>query len=41
MLLGEVFKIYDPLVGLFIILIPSILGMIYLRIRMENHILKD
>jgi len=41
MLLGEVFKIYDPLVGLFIILIPSILGMIYLCIKMEKDILKD
>lgn len=40
-ILGEVFKLFDPLVGLFIIFIPWILGMIYMCIRMEKDILKD
>ena len=40
-ILGKVFRLFDPLVGLFIILIPLVLGMIYMCIRMEKHILKD
>lgn len=40
-ILGEVFRLLDPLVGLFIILIPLSLGMIYMCIRMEKDILKD
>ena len=40
-ILGEYFKIFDPLIGLFIIFIPVSLGMIYLCIRMEKDILKD
>ena len=41
MILGEVFNLYDYLIGLFIIIIPSILGMIYICCRMEKYILKD
>lgn len=41
MILGEVFNLYDSLVGLFIIIIPSALGMIYICYRMEKYILKD
>ena len=41
MILGEVFNLYDYLTGLFIILIPSALGMIYMCYRMEKDILKD
>jgi len=41
MILGEVFNLYDYLIGVFIILIPSILGMIYICYRMEKDILKD
>lgn len=41
MILGEVFNLYDYLIGLLIILIPSILGMIYICYRMEKDILKD
>lgn len=41
MILGEVFNLFAPLLGMFIILIPVSLGMIYMCIRMENHILKD
>nr|WP_072537847.1 hypothetical protein [Anaerococcus mediterraneensis] len=41
MILGEVFNLFDPLLGTFIILIPVILGMIYMCIRMEKDILKD
>ena len=40
-ILGEVFRLFDPLVGLFIILILWVLGMIYMCIRMEKDILKD
>lgn len=40
-ILGEVFRLFDPLVDLFIILIPWFLGMIYICIRMEKDILKD
>lgn len=40
-ILGEVFNLYDSLIGLFIILIPVSLGMIYICIRMEKDILKD
>ena len=40
-ILGEVFRPFDPLVGLFIILIPWVLGMIYMCIRIEKDILKD
>ncbi|WP_311492124.1 hypothetical protein [uncultured Anaerococcus sp.] len=40
-ILGEVFRLFDPLVGLFIILIPWVLGMIYMCIRIEKDILKD
>lgn len=41
MILGEVFNIFDPLIGLFIILIPSVLGMVYICFMMEKDILKD
>ena len=41
MILGEVFNLYDYLIGLFIIMIPTILGMIYICYRMEKYILKD
>lgn len=41
MILGEVFNLYDYLIGLFIIIIPSFLGMIYICYRMEKYILKD
>lgn len=41
MILGEVFNLYDYLIGLFIIIIPSFLGMIYMCYRMEKYILKD
>lgn len=41
MILGEYFKLFDPLIGLFIIFIPVSLGMIYICIRMEKDILKD
>lgn len=41
MILGEVFNLYDYLIGLFIIIIPSFLGMIYICYRMEKDILKD
>lgn len=41
MILGEVFNLYDYLIGLFIIIIPTILGMIYICYRMEKYILKD
>lgn len=41
MILGEYFKLFDPLIGLFIIFIPVSLGMIYMCIRMEKDILKD
>lgn len=37
MILGEYFKLFDPL----IIFIPVSLGMIYMCIRMEKDILKD
>lgn len=40
-ILGEVFNLFDPLIGLFIILIPLVLGMIYICFRMEKNILKD
>lgn len=40
-ILGEVFKLFDPLIGLFIILFPLVLGMIGLCIRMEKDVLKD
>lgn len=40
-ILGEVFRLFDSLVGLFIISIPWVLGMIYMCIRMEKDILKD
>ena len=41
MILGEVFNLYDYLIGLFIIIIPSFFGMIYICYRMEKDILKD
>ena len=41
MILGEVFNLYDYLIGLFIIIIPSALGMIYMCYRMEKDILKN
>ncbi len=41
MVLGEVFNLYDWLIGLFIIQISSILGMVYIIYRMEKYILKD
>lgn len=41
MLLGEYFKLSDPLRALFIILIPVSLGMVYICFRMEKDILKD
>lgn len=41
MILGEYFKLFDPLIGLFIIFIPVSLGMIYICIRMERDILRD
>ncbi|MDO5725983.1 MAG: hypothetical protein Q4P29_06770 [Tissierellia bacterium] len=41
MILGEVFNLYDYLIGMFIILIPIILGMIFICYRMEKYILKD
>lgn len=41
MILGEVFKLFDPLIGLFIILFPLVLGMIGLCIRIEKDVLKD
>ena len=41
MILGEVFNLYDYLIGLFIIIIPSFLGMIYICYRMEKDILKN
>lgn len=41
MILGEVFNLYDWLIGLFIIQTPSILGMVYICYRMEKYILKD
>lgn len=37
-ILGKVFRLFDSLVGLFIISIPWVLGMIYMCIRMEKHI---
>ena len=40
-ILGEVFNLFDPLLGMFIILIPVSLGMIYTCIRMERDILRD
>lgn len=40
-IIGEFFNLYDSLIGLFIILIPWVLGMIYMCIRMEKDILKD
>lgn len=40
-ILGEVFNLYDPLIGMFIILIPVSLGMVYICFRMEKNILKD
>ena len=40
-ILGEVLKLFDPLVGLFVILIPWVLGIIYTCIRMERDILRD
>lgn len=40
-ILGKVFRLFDSLVGLFIISIPWVLGMIYMCIRMEKDILKD
>ncbi len=41
MILGEYFKLFDSLIGMFIIFIPVSLGMIYICIRMEKDILKD
>lgn len=41
MILGEYFKLFDPLIGLFIIFITVSLGMIYICIRMERDILRD
>lgn len=41
MISGEVFKLFHPLIGLFIILIPVILGMVYMSFKMEKDILKD
>ena len=41
MILGEFFNLYSYLTGLFIILTPSALGMIYMCYRMEKDILKD
>lgn len=41
MILGEFFNLYSYLTGLFIILTPSALGMIYMCYRMEKYILKD
>lgn len=41
MVLGEVFNLYDWLIGLFIIQISSILGIVYIIYRMEKYILKD
>ena len=41
MILGEVFNLYDYLIGLFIIIIPSFFGMIYICYRMEKDILKN
>ncbi|WP_425538812.1 hypothetical protein [Microaceticoccus formicicus] len=41
MILGEVFNLYNYFTGIFIILIPSILGMILICYRMEKNILKD
>lgn len=41
MILGEVFNMYDCLIGLFIIAIFSFLGMVYICYRIEKSILKD
>ena len=41
MILGEVFNLFEPLIGLFIIMVPGFLAMIYLCFRMEKDILKD
>ncbi|MGX7092380.1 hypothetical protein [Hutsoniella sourekii] len=41
MILGEVFNMYDYLIGLFIIIIYSFLGMICICYRIEKFILKD
>jgi len=41
MILGEVFNLYNYFIGMFIIIIPSILGMIFICYRMEKNILKD
>lgn len=40
-ILGEVFNLFAPLLGAFIILIPMSLGMIYMCTRMGKDILKD
>lgn len=41
MILGQVFNLFDPLIGLFIIFIPVSLGMVDICFRMEKDILKD
>ncbi|MDO5713291.1 MAG: hypothetical protein Q4Q07_02550 [Tissierellia bacterium] len=41
MILGEVFNLYNYFIGMFIILTPSILGMIFICYRMEKIVLKD
>lgn len=41
MILGEVLNLYDYLIGVFVVLIPLILGMILISYRMEKNILND
>lgn len=41
MILGEVFNLYNPFIGIFIIVAYLILGMILISYKMEENILKD
>lgn len=41
MIIGEVFNLFDPLIGLFIIFVPLVLGMVCICFMMEKDILKD
>lgn len=41
MILGEVFNLYNSFIGVSIILVPLILGMIFISYRMEKNVLKD
>ena len=41
MILGEAFNLFDPLIGMFIILIPSVFEMVFICFKMEKNILMD